>query len=89
MKINPESWLLSKDKSVLLNIDDRRAIRKKGDYFELCNTASDPEGYCRIIGKDVVVPIGLEEKYFVDDLIYAKLTRVFQEGFDYSDYNLY
>ena len=89
MKINPENWLLNKDKSILLNIDNGKAIKKKDNFFELYNSVHDKNGYCRIIDNNVKVPMGSEEKYFVDDLIYNKLTRVFKNGFDYSDYNLY
>lgn len=89
MKIRPESWLLNKDRSILLNVDNGKAIKKRNDYFEICNTATDPEGYCKIISEKVLVPMGSEDKYFVDDILYAKLSRIFEEGFDYSDYNLY
>ena len=89
MKINPQSWLLNKDKSILLNVDNGKAIKKRDDYFEICNAASDPEGYCKIVDENVAIPMGSEEKYFVDDLLYAKLQRIFKNGFDYSDYNLF
>lgn len=89
MKICPENWLLNKDRSILLNIDDGKAIKKKDGYFEICNTASDPEGYCRIVSEKSVVALGSESKTFVDDLLFAKLQRIFRDGFDYSDYNLF
>ena len=89
MKINPESWLLNKNKTVLLNIDNGKAIKNIRGYFEVCNTVSDPEGYCKIVSEKAIVPMGSEDKYFVDDILYAKLSRIFEDGFDYSDYNLY
>lgn len=89
MKIRPENWLLNKDRSILLNIDNGKTIRKKDEYFEICNNVNDPEGYCKIVSEKQVVPMGSESKFFVDDILYTKLSRIFEEGFDYSDYNLY
>ena len=89
MKINPENWLLNKDKSILLNIDNGKAIKKRDDCFEVCNTVSDPNGYCKIVNEKTPVPMGSEDKYFVDEILFAKLQRIFKNGFDYSDYNLY
>lgn len=89
MKINPENWLLNKDKSILLNIENGKAIKKKDDCFEICNSISEKNGYCKIVDKMAPVPHDLEKKYFVDDLLYAKLKRVFRDGFDYSDYSLF
>lgn len=94
MKIRPENWLLNKTKDILLNIDDGKTIKKIKDidenfYFEICNNASDPSGYCKIVNSSYKIANTEAYAFYVDDILYAKLSRIFEDGFDYSDYNLY
>ena len=90
MTLNPMEWRLNADKTALLNLSDGRMIIHQTDGYAIyyAFTFNNSNLTMFLVKDRGYVPVNaLQDHCFVDDELFNRLGRIFDKGFDYSDYN--
>ena len=90
MTLNPMEWRFNADKTALLNLSDGRMITRQTDEDAICYafTFQNSKLMMFLVKDRGYVPSNaLQDHCFIDDELFNRLGRIFDKGFDYSDYN--
>lgn len=91
MTLNPMEWQLNIKKTALLNINDGRTIfRQTYGKDAICYAFTFQNNKLTMFlvkDREYVPSNALQDHCFVDDELFNRLGRIFDKGFDYSDYN--